>query len=191
MNYLLVTDIFGKTAHLTQLALQLRNRVRMCDPYMGQIQLPTNESAQYQHFLNECGHDTYFERVHFTLTTIKRPTTIIAFSAGASAAWRAQAELHNPFIKQLIAFYPSQVRHHLSLNANIPCRFIFPHSEAHFDIAPVVAALNEKDRVECSITEYAHGFMNALSENFDLNAYKYFTSHLLANETSSAQSIPN
>ena len=47
MNYLLVSDIFGKTAHLSLLAQQLRGKVSLCDPYQGEIQLPINEQFQY------------------------------------------------------------------------------------------------------------------------------------------------
>ncbi|WP_288344286.1 hypothetical protein [uncultured Pseudoalteromonas sp.] len=179
MNYLLVSDIFGKTAHLSLLAQQLRGKVSLCDPYLGEIQLPINEQFQYQHFITHCGHDSYFERVHLKMAAIRQPTTIIAFSAGAAAVWRAQAELKNSFIKKIIAFYPSQVRHHLELEAKVPCRFIFPHSEEHFDIKPVIATLKSKAKVSCEIADFGHGFMNPLSENFNQLGYQQFTEQLL------------
>jgi hypothetical protein len=179
MNYLLVTDIFGKTAHLTQLAQQLRGKTCLCDPYSGQIQLPINEQFQYQHFLTHCGHDGYLEKVHLKMSSLREPTTIIAFSAGATAVWRAQAELKNTAIKRVIAFYPSQVRNHLELEASIPFRFIFPKKETHFELAPVVSALKAKAGVQCDITQHDHGFMNPLSDNFNQRAFQYFTKQLL------------
>ncbi|AXV65018.1 MULTISPECIES: dienelactone hydrolase family protein [Pseudoalteromonas] len=178
MNYLLVSDIFGNTAHLSQLAQQLSGKVSLCEPYLGEIQTPVSEHVQYQHFLNQCGHDTYLERVYIKMAAVKRPTTIIAFSAGASAVWRAQAELQNPYIKKIIAFYPSQVRNHLDLSATVPCQFIFAHSEAHFDIAPVVATLRDKPNVSCEVSQYAHGFMNPLSDNFDHAGYQAYIEQL-------------
>ena len=87
-------------------------------------------------------------------------------------------ELQNPYIKKGIAFYPSQVRNHLDLSATVPCQFIFAHIEAHFDIEPVVATLRNKPNVSCEVSQYAHGFMNPLSDNFDHIGYQAYIEQL-------------
>ncbi len=177
-SYLLVSDIFGKTAHLGLFAQQLCGNVDLFDPYKGELQPAMSEQFQYQRFLTYCGHDNYFENVHVKLAAIRQPTTVVAFSAGATAVWRAQAELRNDQIKNVIGFYPSQIRHHLELEASVPCRFIFPRSEVHFDIAPVIKALKSKANVDCEVTNFAHGFMNPLSDNFNQLGYQQFTKQL-------------
>lgn len=179
MNFLIVTDIFGKTPHLAHLARQLGPTVQFVDPFNNHLQSPVNEQLQYARFIQACGHDNYFEKVMFAFNRLSTPTTVIAFSAGGTAAWRSQARTKHNNIKRLVAFYPSQVRHYLSVDAKLPCEFIFPTKEAHFELPPIIAALQAKPNVECSQTEYQHGFMNPLSDGFDNQGFQKYSRQLL------------
>lgn len=175
MDYLLIADIYGKTPHLASFARELPGKTMICDPYHGQLQAVNHEPLQYSIFMAECGHEVYQAKVEQLFSLISEPTVVIAFSAGASAAWRAQSVIFNNNIKRIIAFYPSQVRYSLELDARVPCEFIFPHSELHFDIQPIIRVLKKKALVNCIETQYGHGFMNPLSTQFDMTAYHYFT----------------
>nr|WP_231619858.1 hypothetical protein [Pseudoalteromonas sp. SWYJZ98] len=106
------------------------------------------------------------------------PTTCIAFSAGASAAWRAQLLTGNTHLKKLIGFYPSQIRNYLALDANVPCEFIFPESESHFNVDEVIKALSTKASVKCYKTNFLHSFMNEYSTNFNAQGLVKYSSYI-------------
>ena len=106
------------------------------------------------------------------------PTTCIAFSAGASAAWRAQLLTGNTHLKKLIGFYPSQIRNYLALDAKVPCEFIFPASESHFNVDEVIKALSTKADVKCYKTNFLHGFMNEYSTNFNAQGLVEYSNYI-------------
>ncbi|BDF94479.1 MULTISPECIES: dienelactone hydrolase family protein [Pseudoalteromonas] len=178
MQYIVASDIFGKTAHLSHFTRQLQGASTMVDPYQGQLQAVMSEQQQYDVFMTKCGHDHYHKKLNIIVSRIAKPTTIIGFSAGGAAAWRSQAAVKNPHIKKLIAFYPNQVRHHLDLVANVPCEFIFAKQEAHFDVDPIATRLAQQANVTCQLVEHGHGFMNPLSKCFDSVAYQQYSKYL-------------
>lgn len=181
MDYVIVSDIFGLTPALTRFKMGVSSNSMLIDPYNGKLQVIESEANHYEKFIKHCDHDKYTEKVKECFNALKSPTTCIAFSAGASAAWRAQLLTGNPHLKKLIGFYPSQLRNHLQLNAKVPCEFIFPNHEVHFNVDDVIANLGRKELVECKKVEYLHGFMNKYSVNFNANAYYYFCNYLKNN----------
>ena len=178
MNYLILSDIFGTTSALIDLAEQLNTQFCIVDPYNGEPQLIEREKEHYNSFKQQCGHDKYFEIVKEYFKTLSEPTTCLAFSAGASAAWRAQSITENPYLEKLVGFYPSQIRNNLAINAKINCEFIFPKHESHFDVTHVIQNLSLKRNVKCKMAQFDHGFMNKLSDNFNESAYAYFCDYL-------------
>ncbi|KPH93475.1 hypothetical protein AMS58_17200 [Pseudoalteromonas porphyrae] len=182
MNYIIVSDIFGKTSYLTQFAQALNGEFIIVDPYDAQLQPVIDEELQYQQFISQCGHDGYFQKLNKVLDNIKTDTTIIGFSAGGAAAWRSQACTKNRYIKKLVAFYPNQIRYNLNLPATIPCELIFPYQEAHFDVSVIITSLQTKANVSCFQCDYGHGFMNPLSNNFDNQGYLYFSKRLFSDD---------
>ncbi|CAM4338002.1 dienelactone hydrolase family protein [Pseudoalteromonas ostreae] len=178
MKYIIVSDIFGKTAHLSNFAKQFTAKSIIVDPYDGQLQSVSDEQSQYDFFITACGHDNYFNKLNIILSRVAEPTTLIGFSAGGTAAWRSQAIVKNSQIKKLVAFYPNQVRHYLDLPANVACEFIFAKQEAHFDIHPVIACLEQQIKVQCQQVDYGHGFMNPLSKCFDSFGYQQYSQYL-------------
>lgn len=179
MEYIIVSDIFGKTAHLSHFARQFNAKSIIVNPYDGQLQPVIDEQLQYDLFITECGHDNYFNKLNTILSRVTKPTTVIGFSAGGAAAWRSQATVKNSQIKRLVAFYPNQVRHYLDLSASVACEFIFAKQEVHFDILPVLACLEQQIKVQCQRADYGHGFMNPLSKGFDSFGYQQYSQYLL------------
>lgn len=180
MKYIIVSDIFGKTAHLNHFARQFNAEFQIIDPYNGQLQEVKDESSQYAHFIEKCDHDGYFKKLNSILTKVNETVIVIGFSAGGAAAWRSIAKIKNPHIKKLIAFYPSQIRYHLDINAPIPYEIIFAKNELHFDVYTVMEKLSNKHNVVCKVSDYQHGFMNPLSGGFNSIGYQYFSQYLLA-----------
>ncbi|MEI8616664.1 hypothetical protein P4S63_01580 [Pseudoalteromonas sp. B193] len=144
MNYLIVSDIYGLTPALSKLSQAISSNLVIVDPYNNKIQAIESEQDSYNNFIQQCGHDKYTDKLLECFESLKVPTTCIAFSAGASAAWRAQLLTGNTHLKKLIGFYPSQIRNYLALDANVPCEFIFPASESHFNVDEVIKALRTK-----------------------------------------------
>ena len=179
MQYIIVSDIFGKTAHLTHFARQFQDTSILVDPYQGQLQAVIDERQQYEVFMDKCGHDQYLKKLNCILSRVAKPTTLIGFSAGGAAAWRSQAAVKNPQIKKLVAFYPNQVRHYLDVDANMECEFIFAKQEAHFDVLSIATRLAEQAKVTCQLVDYGHGFMNPLSQCFDSVAYQQYSEYLI------------
>ena len=171
MAVLIVTDIFGFTDKLAAFS-QLLN-AELLTPYEHQNEHKSqyknktfeDQAHAYQSFLDECGHDKYFEQVLSKLQSGKIDS-VIAFSAGACAAYRAICEYP---IKHLIAFYPSQIRHHLNLKPQSPTTLIFPAHEPHFNVANTIKSVAQWPLVTCIQCNGEHGFMNPLSQGFNHN----------------------
>lgn len=178
MTILIVSDIFGQQHDLDDFACSLKcnEPIIFIDPYQGRYHHFTNEEHAYQTFLQHCGHDDYANIICDILNNITNNNTaimIIAFSAGASATWRALARLSlnkQANIKYFVGFYPSQIRHHLNLTVNYPTRLFFPQQEMLFSVDSVINVLKKKPSIRCIKTVYLHGFMNPLSINFNLQA---------------------
>ena len=176
MAVLIVTDIFGLTTELAAFSQSLN--AELMTPYEHQNEHKNqyenkpfkDEAHAYQTFLTECGHDIYFEQVLNKLQNGKFDS-IVAFSAGASAAYRAICEYP---IKHLIAFYPSQIRHHLNLKPQSPTTLIFPAQEPHFDVANTIKSVAQWPLVTCLQSSQNHGFMNPLSQEFNQRHSKRF-----------------
>jgi dienelactone hydrolase len=186
MVTLIVSDIFGHTANLDAFANELSGEVIICSPYeMEQLFAHQNEDDVYKQFINAVGHDVYLSKVQRAIKSAK-PDLVIAFSAGASAAWRAVSKAGSFTPKKLIGFYPGQIRNYLNLHPRCHVELLFPHSEAHFELTPVISTLKKMPGVNCTRTRYNHGFMNALSKQFNKYAYLHYT-HLCEQEIQTLQ----
>lgn len=179
MKYIFVSDIFGKTAHLSHFARQFNTDHLIVDPYNGELQVVSDDQQQYAHFVFKCNHDGYVNKLNPILNKMTTETTVIAFSAGGAAAWRSIAHVKNPHIKKLIAFYPNQIRNYLDIVSPIPCELIFPANEQHYDIQHIVKRLSQQVHIKCIVSDYKHGFMNPLSTGFNSAGYQHFCKYLL------------
>jgi len=178
MNYLIASDIFGLTPAFTQFTEGFDTKVTVIDPYDNELQPIDSEEYNYNKFIQKCGHDKYTDKLQKCFESLKVPTTCIAFSAGASAAWRAQLLTGNTHLKKLIGFYPSQIRHNLNLSVKVPCEFIFPANESHFNVDEAIKALSTKTDVKCYKTNFLHGFMNEYSTNFNAQGLVEYSNYI-------------
>lgn len=167
MDVIMVSDIFGVTEHVDTLARRIapEGRVRVLDPYGGRRRAFADEDAAYGAFLAECGHAGYARLVRGALD-LADECVLVGFSAGAAAVWTALDGFCGP-VRRFVGFYPSRVRDNPDIALSVPTILIFPAVERHFDVEALIVALAGHKTLTCVRTEYAHGFMNPLSQGFD------------------------
>jgi dienelactone hydrolase len=188
MRTLIVSDIFGCTENLKSFSSQFSGEVKILSPYEVYDDFDTlHEQMMYERFIENLGHDAYADKVRETLINFS-PDFIIAFSAGATAAWRALAGTPLKRVQKMIAFYPGQIRNFTNLNPNCHVDIYFPELEKHFDLKPVIATLKAIPCLYVIKSRYKHGFMNALSENFNQEAFQHY-SQICLNEQQNLQEI--
>ncbi|WDE06946.1 dienelactone hydrolase family protein [Thalassomonas viridans] len=199
MQVFIITDIFGITGQLERYSKQLLTsgcRVQVIDPYQGGKQDFPDEQQAYQGFNHKCGFDAYVERIAAILANSEQEKTILGFSVGATAAYKAADKLshdgQNMTIRHLLGFYPGQIRHHLDICPGCPITLIFPRRERHFALEPVIHRLAEKRHIRCIRTPFEHGFMNPLSVNYHRQAAQHYFQQLTgANLRLTAQALHN
>lgn len=138
---LLLTDIFGQCAGLKCLLADLSQAgamVEIIDPYQGKPQQFADEKQAYAAYTAACGHNAYAAIAPQALQSCSQPFDLaIGFSAGATALWRALADVDSKQLKQAILFYPGQIHRHLTFNPKVPVQVIFGHSEPHFAVTDI------------------------------------------------------
>ncbi|WP_157845867.1 hypothetical protein [Kiloniella litopenaei] len=169
-------EIYGRTSFTTKLEatfLEQGISVTTLDPYDGQQPVFDDEQHAYDFFIRVCGHDGYLSLLQKTFRETVGPLFLLGFSVGASTVWRM---LDHPDlakrVQHFVGFYPSQIRHYLSINPECPVSLVFPKEETHFSVQDVMIALGEKDFVTCFQSSGLHGFLNPCSPNyvFDLSS---------------------
>ena len=184
MNLVLVTDIYGVDDHLDSLTAALTaDLTTLIDPYQGKRQHFADGSEAYAAFLQQCGHQQYAALVSDQLNRLDGPLTIIAFSSGASAAWRALAAASLAQPAQFWCFYPVQLHQHYKQATDCPTRLILPASEPHFDVSDIAARLAQQPGLKLEKTAWPHGFFNPLSSHYNEQAARHYASALAASRT--------
>ena len=174
MTHILVSDIFGKTVALEDLAKGLTGATDIVDPYSGLPMGFREESAAYQYFTEYVGLERYVEILSKKISNTPGPITIIGFSIGASAAWRLSETFSPEKISRVVCFYGSQIRYGCHTEPAVPTDLIFAKSEPHFSVAELADQLSRKERVKVHLSAYHHGFMNPFSVNFDPSGYTHY-----------------
>lgn len=174
MTHIIVSDIFGRTPALEEIAANLSGSWEIFDPYNSLYMGFGNESEAYTYFTSEHGLESYAEKLWQFLSSYKEQVSLIGFSVGAAAIWKIshQQELHN--ISHAICFYGSQIRHHIEVSPLFPIRLIFPLTENHFSVENLIIALSNKNSTTVEQAPYLHGFMNSHSKNFNRTGYSTF-----------------
>nr|WP_321513780.1 dienelactone hydrolase family protein [uncultured Pseudodesulfovibrio sp.] len=175
MQIILVTEIWGRTAHVDLMAEafdRASHAVTVIDPYDGHDRKFGNEQEAYAAFITQCGHDEYARRVCHAVSEAQEPVYLIGFSAGAGAVWQAVCQEQAHTIPGALCFYGSSIRTMLDAVPTVPVELIFPDHESHFDVQCVVQSLQGKPMTKCHVVPYGHGFMNPLSENYDGEGYE-------------------
>lgn len=185
MEILFVADIFGLTPEFKKLCLQLadkhqatsQDKLYLISPYDDTV-LFTNETKAYQYFCEQGGVASYTEKLAGILSEIRKPCTLIGFSAGGSALWSLVSQPQFSHHQQLLCFYSSQIRHMTLLNPQIPTRLIFPKNEQHFSVDELIDNLQHKAHVIVEQAPFLHGFMNKRSNNYSQQAYDIYLKKL-------------
>jgi dienelactone hydrolase len=181
MLTIFVSDIFGLSPALKQLTKQLNTapeNIYIIDPYSGQVNDFENEQVAYGYFSEQIGLNHYASLINDALRNINQPFNIIAFSIGGSAVWLNAEMLAETQVNRIVCFYASQIRHHLTICPSVPIELILPHHEKHFDIKLMAKKLTDNKQVTLHHSHYLHGFMNPLSNNFDVQAYDEYKQYL-------------
>lgn len=191
MKIILVTDIFGTTPEVQELATTLSSEHIIIDPYEGCEHAFQSESDAYQYFSSNGGMNKYVQHLKLALESIASPSKIIGFSAGASAIWHLSGApdfsgaqcgtglTNNHTIHAALLFYGGQIRTATDISPSFPVHIVLPKVEQHFDIQYLAAQIITKDMVSIEHSDYLHGFMNQRSDNFNLDAYEYYKADIL------------
>ncbi|MCG7530222.1 hypothetical protein MHM98_02480 [Psychrobium sp. MM17-31] len=187
MRTIIATDIFGRNQFLLQFIqdCQLPADTLIVDPYLGiEHQFASQEQA-YQCFIDNGGLDAYIASLSQILVNQTEPCRLIGFSAGASAIWRVLAnDSSAAHVEKALCFYPGRIRHYQGLVPLKPLTIVFPAKEAHFDLAPVIEKVSNKEMVSARQLPLAHGFMNRQLSVFDEAAYWHYVKEISVGEVS-------
>lgn len=165
MKILVASDIFGSTPELRSLILHFPGETEIVSPYDTSKAMDGTEEEAYDAFLASGGLDAYTRKLSIAISE-RRPDALVAFSAGAGAAWRV---LSSPglSLRQAVLFYGSRIRGDMNLRPSVPTKLIFAEKEKAFDVAPVVATLRAQGIDAVMMPGTRHGFMNPRSPGFD------------------------
>ncbi|PTN35635.1 dienelactone hydrolase family protein [Desulfonatronum sp. SC1] len=174
MQRFIVSDIFGRTKALEQLASELSGNIEIIDPYNSEIMEFENEDAAYSYFTKRVGLHEYTDKISDAVKASNCHVSLLGFSVGASAIWKLSG---NPDMNNIIGavlFYGSQIRHYTEKDPLFPINLVFPKTEKHFSVAALISKLIQKDNVQIHRSNYHHGFMNYHSRNYSESAYKKY-----------------
>lgn len=177
MRLIAVSDIFGKTDKFEELVSTISthfNTICLVDPYGGEKISFANEAAAYSHFIKHIGLEKYTELTRKVIKQQKKRTLLLGFSVGAAAIWDISQEPPLSPETQAIGFYGSQIRNKTYITPRIMIDLFFPIKENNFNVAGLIASLAEKQKVTCFHTNYHHGFMNKLSNNYHGKGYNQY-----------------
>lgn len=201
---ILVSDIFGVTAALKELAKELNDAI-IIDPYDSKMMNFSSETIAYEYFTQHIGLSQYTKHLSDSLQKLTElpytsaPSTLtqkldlylIGFSVGASAIWLLPEEKISNLLNDLslkgICFYGSQIRNVKEIEPVFEIELIFPDYERHFDVNELVNSLNKIENTNAIKAKYLHGFMNECSTNFHLTGYEEYIAYL---KTKILQSVP-
>lgn len=183
MQGCLVTDIFGRTDAMEEIAEELSAgsntgsgslaEWRILDPYQGVRHQFTDEAAAYEYFQQHMGVTSYASLVAEELNNT-RYALAIGFSVGASALWQYLSHSKAMNIKRSVLFYGSQIRNMPFNSPQVPTHIIQPISEPHFDMNELSIKLTQLENVSVEKARYLHGFMNRKSDNFNVEGYRRY-----------------
>jgi dienelactone hydrolase len=174
MNLLIVSDIFGRTNALDDLADYFEEKkiqTEILDPYHRRYMHFENENQAYRAFHAEIGLGNYIDLLKQKLTG-KKPekTVILGFSVGASAIWAVSHHIEaEPF--KGVCFYSSQIRNYMEIKPKIKIELYFAKAEPAYDVDAIISKLEVNNNVTCFKTKFMHGFMNERSKNFNEDGF--------------------
>lgn len=183
MRLVIVTDIFGAQPEVLLQFDQLGSDYLCVQPYDHQPPVFADDQEAYQYFLDHCGIEAYRNAVGEVLKAQTEPVFLVGFSAGAAACW-ANLALEHLTVKACVGFYGGQIRQMTHLQPLYPTELIFSE-ETHFSVLELMDALKHKTNVKQSLAPYPHGFMNVLSQGYQVEAAQQYWKKIKAGYLSS------
>lgn len=125
-----------------------------------------NTQEAYAHFMNSEGFD-YYKEVNKMVRELKdkyKKVFIIGFSVGATIAWRCS---NNTLCDGVVAYYGSRIRDFVNIIPVCPTLLLFSKEDS-FDIELLVKQVMDKENVEVHTFATKHGFMNTMSNNYNV-----------------------
>lgn len=173
MQNIIVSDIFGKTDALDELACNFSTLTEIHDPYDAKYMAFTSEQQAYDFFTKHSSLEQYSESLLKRIQSIKSPVNLIGFSVGASAIWKVSNNpiIHN--IENAYCYYGSQIRNHVDIEPLFPINLIFPTLESHFSVTALMNNLRDKNNITIRQVPFLHGFMNEHSVNYNQKACRH------------------
>ena len=175
MQYLIVTDVFGRTNALLDIASKLNGSVDILDLYDSKNMQFDNETEAYNYFMSHVGVKKYAKNLINAIQSYSAKIHLIGFSVGASTIWKISSQNDLEQIHSAVCFYGSQIRYFKEVEPNFSVKLIFPVNEKHFSVSKLISELSDRNNVEIVKTIYGHGFLNKHSENFNQMAYDKYT----------------
>lgn len=190
INILVITDIFGLTDNVFSFVkdLDVDSNILICDPYKGTKNKFLSEKEAYLYFMDNVGLESYYKKAISMVKDIDDSLLfVVGFSVGATAAWRiASSEIlcqRNMLIP--ICFYGSQIRKYLDNKPAVKTDIILANFEKSFDVEKHYQDLKHMNNVICHSSDYGHGFMNRLSENYSSDGYIQYVDFIRSKITDS------
>jgi len=175
---LVASDIFGMTGPFLRLVREIGGACVPVSAHADPDLSFRSEEEGYARFMEAGGVEPYARRILTALDADPAISFLVGFSAGASAAWIACADVPAARLDGAVLFYGSRIRGCAELAPRCPVRLVFAEREASFDPAPLVLSLAERGLDASLVRGCGHGFMNALSENFSPALYARFLTDL-------------
>lgn len=169
---LIVSDIFGRTEALDDLAGAFSAPTEVFTPYGSKYMAFKDEPEAYAYFSRHVTLEGYAESLLSKIESIDSPINLIGFSVGASAIWRLSDHPKCRHVTRAYGFYGSQIRNMAHIFPEFPISLIFPESERHFSVAELMTQLSGRENVSLRQVPYLHGFMNPHSANFNEAGYQ-------------------
>ncbi|GAB2705582.1 dienelactone hydrolase family protein [Aliiglaciecola aliphaticivorans] len=175
------SDIFGQTESFKNWCNQVLPadwQLTIVSPYISSVNF-TDEALAYSAFQQAGGIEKYAMRISTAFAASLSNKTVIGFSAGAATLYKLLSEKeYSQSIDRFYGFYPGQIRFFTKLKPSVPSQLYFPHKEPNFNIDQVIQELALHDNVQCTKTDYEHGFMNLSSRGYDKDAELTFTAEI-------------
>lgn len=173
MQNIIVSDIFGRTDALDELACHFSELTEIHDPYDAKYMAFTSEQQAYDFFTKQTSLEQYSESLLKRIQSIKSPVNLIGFSVGASAIWKVSNKPMASNIVNAQCYYGSQIRNHLDIEPLFPINLIFPALESHFSVTALMNNLRDKNNITIRQVSFLHGFMNFHSVNYNQQGYRH------------------
>ena len=163
MKILIATDIHGVTDQLRALLAELGD-LTFLSPLIVGNDPDASEQEAVAAFQQRDGFSTYQRQIANLANG--QPVFLIAFSVGATSAWRYIASSECNADSHAVLYYGSRIRDSLTLIPRCSTSVIFAEHEASFEPNAIVSVI-AKSGINCStIAGTHHGFMNPSSANY-------------------------